>query len=234
MRESHAMPTTKRRVDREGPDFYPTPAWATRALLDNQEFPGYVWEPACGDGAMAEVLKERYPKNRVFASDLYDRGYGETGTDFLDERVTLLRAMRFTDYYRQVMARGKPYPPWNIITNPPYHSAQAFLRKALEVTRPPDEGIDDEMLFGKVALLLRLAFLEGAGRYEGIFREHPPSEVLVFSNRITFYPAGAERKGSGTTPYAWFVWDHREYCGQPRISWINVVAGGRMGGGVKG
>jgi hypothetical protein len=30
---------------------------------------------------------------------------------------------------------------------------------------------------------------------------------MVFSERITFYPAGAIRKGTGTTAYAWFVWD---------------------------
>jgi hypothetical protein len=29
----------------------------------------------------------------------------------------------------------------------------------------------------------------------------------IFSERITFYPAGAVRKGTGTTAYAWFVWD---------------------------
>ena len=59
----------------------------------------------------------------------------------------------------------------------------------------------------KFALLLRLAFLEGANRARTIFTECPPSRVWVFSERITFYPVGVERKGSGTTAYAWFVWD---------------------------
>jgi phosphatidylethanolamine-binding protein (PEBP) family uncharacterized protein len=31
--------------------------------------------------------------------------------------------------------------------------------------------------------------------------------VWVFSERITFYPAGAVEKGTGTTAYAWFIWD---------------------------
>jgi hypothetical protein len=44
-------PTIKRVADLDGPDFYPTPAWATRALIDNERFHGEVWECACGDGA---------------------------------------------------------------------------------------------------------------------------------------------------------------------------------------
>src|SRR5271165_95785 len=31
-------------------DFYPTPAYATEALLDSEEFSGIIWEPACGNG----------------------------------------------------------------------------------------------------------------------------------------------------------------------------------------
>jgi hypothetical protein len=59
----------------------------------------------------------------------------------------------------------------------------------------------------KFALLLRLAFLEGANRQRTIFSKSPPSRVWIFSERITFYPANAVQKGSGTTAYAWFVWD---------------------------
>jgi hypothetical protein len=52
-----------------------------------------------------------------------------------------------------------------------------------------------------------LAFLEGANRQRTIFTDQPPSRVWVFSERITFYPCGAVQKGTGTTAYAWFVWD---------------------------
>ena len=55
--------------------------------------------------------------------------------------------------------------------------------------------------------LLRLAFLEGANRANTIFARVPPARVWVFSERITFYPKGVDPKGSGTTAYAWFVWD---------------------------
>ena len=68
-------PTIKRSADLEGPDFFPTPRWATYALIENEPFHGDIWECACGDGAMAEVLAQT--GNQVESSDLYDRGYGE-------------------------------------------------------------------------------------------------------------------------------------------------------------
>jgi hypothetical protein len=175
-------PTTKRSADLDGADFYPTPRWATFALLDNEEFVGEVWEPACGDGAMSDVIEKFCP---VFSSDLYDRGYGKTGVDFL---TTDLRSE-------------------NVITNPPYNSAEGFVRAGIEKTTR------------KFALLLRLAFLEGAGRQKSVFSQTPPSRVWVFSERITFYPAGAVQKGSGTTAYAWFVWD-KENDGSTQLKWL--------------
>ncbi|OYW46696.1 MAG: hypothetical protein B7Z36_04455 [Novosphingobium sp. 12-63-9] len=164
-------PTMKRFADLNGPDFFPTPAWATEALIDNENFQGGIWECACGNGAMSEVLKQ--VSHSTFSSDLYDRGYGEAGIDFLDANIK----------------------HDNIVTNPPYNAAEGFVERGLELANR------------KFALLLRLAFLEGANRQRTIFSKAPPARVWVFSERITFYPAGAEVKGSGTTAYAWFVWD---------------------------
>src|SRR5271166_3337630 len=90
-------PTTKRFADLDGPDFYPTPRWATFALIENESFCGDIWECACGDGSMVEVLE--HACNRIAGSDLYDRGFGEIGHDFLTSK------RRAT----------------NIVTNPPYH-----------------------------------------------------------------------------------------------------------------
>lgn len=170
-------PTLKRFADLDGPDFFPTPAWATHALIENERFEGDVWESACGDGSMSEVLE--CTGRQVKSSDLFDRGYGEAGHDFLKSSR---RAA-------------------NIVTNPPYNAAESFVRAGLSLCDR------------KLALLLRLAFLEGANRQRTIFTETPPSRVWVFSERITFYPAGAVQKGSGTTAYAWFVWDKQAAVG---------------------
>ncbi|HWX49502.1 MAG TPA: hypothetical protein VNZ61_15740 [Roseomonas sp.] len=176
-------PTTKRNADLEGPDFYPTPPWATYALMDNESFPGSVWECACGDGAMSKVIEQA--TGSVESSDLYDRGFGEVGHDFL-------KTTRRCD---------------NIITNPPYHSAEAFVATALSQANR------------KFALLLRLAFLEGGNRARTIFSHNAPSRVWVFSERITFYAKGATVAGSGTTAYAWFVWD-KDHIGRTELAWF--------------
>ena len=72
----------------------------------------------------------------------------------------------------------------------------------------------------KFALLLRLAFLEGANRANTIFARKPPSRVWVFSERITFYPAGAVRKGSGDNRLRLdFVWDRNSRAGT-QLKWF--------------
>lgn len=176
-------PTIKRFADLEGPDFFPTPAWATHALADNERFKGEVWECACGDGAMSAVLEQA--GNRVVSTDLFDRGFGEAGHDFLSTR-------RRAD---------------NIVTNPPYNAAEGFVKSGVEQSRK------------KFALLLRLAFLEGANRQRTIFSRTPPSRIWVFSERITFYPRGAIQKGTGTTAYAWFVWD-KDAPSRTEMKWL--------------
>jgi hypothetical protein len=176
-------PTMKRFADLNGPDFFPTPPWATFALIDNEKFTGDIWESACGDGSMSRVLE--LTGRTVRSSDLYNRGYGEAGFDFLN-------------------------PQWssdNIVTNPPYNCAEGFVASGVKHSTR------------KFALLLRLAFLEGANRANTIFAKIPPARVWVFSERITFYPSGVEPKGSGTTAYAWFVWD-KDAPGQTELKWF--------------
>lgn len=176
-------PTAKRFADLNGPDFFPTPAWATEALVDNEKFDGDVWECACGNGAMSKVLEGVNPN--TFSSDLYDRGYGDSNINFLEAN----------------------YKYNNIVTNPPYNAAEGFVSQGLKLANK------------KFALLLRLAFLEGSNRQRTIFSASPPSRVWVFSERITFYPEGAEVKGSGTTAYAWFVWD-KEAANSTELKWL--------------
>lgn len=172
----------RRMVDVNSPDFYPTPEWATYALIDNEEFIGTIREPACGDGQMSRILE--LTGNKVLSSDMYERGYGNTGTDFLKTR----------DYHD------------NIITNPPFNIAEEFIRHALNRNN------------FKVAMLLRLSFLESVGRYN-LFTENPPARVWIFSERITFYHSGIQTGGSGTIAYAWFVWE-KGCKGNTELKWI--------------
>jgi len=95
--------------DRQEVDFYATDPIALEKLLQYEKFDN-VWECACGNGHLAEVLK----KHNIFgkASDLIVRDYPCEQIDFLK--------------YNGVW-KG------DIITNPPYKWATEFVYKALDV-----------------------------------------------------------------------------------------------------
>ena len=164
-------------------DFYPTPRSATEALLGVETFKGTIWEPACGDGAICRVLEER--GHDVFGTDLFDRGYGRAGIDFL--RDDSIRAD-------------------NIVTNPPYVLARPFVEQAL---RRSDR---------KVAMLLKLVFLEGERRRR-FFEATPLARVWVFSKRLQLTRNGRTYENSGMIAFAWFVWEHG-HKGPPTLGWI--------------
>ena len=102
-----------RQLEQPDNDFWRTPAWVTQALLSRIKTPPRVWEPACGDGAMAAVLVER--GHDVHATDLIDRGYGGGGADFL------------------TAAAPFDLSETAIITNPPYEGGLSdhFVARAL-------------------------------------------------------------------------------------------------------
>lgn len=83
----------------------------------------------------------------------------------------------------------------SIVTNPPYKNATDFVRHAIRLGAK------------KHCWLLRLAFLEGKARNENIFSKTKPARVWVFSKRLTIWRGDEEKSGSGTTAYAWFVWE---------------------------
>lgn len=67
-------------------DFYPTPPEPTRAILRAEQsrlhqFPS-IWEPACGDGAMAAEMEAA--GHKVYRSDLVDRNAGAEVRSFYD------------------------------------------------------------------------------------------------------------------------------------------------------
>ncbi len=130
--------------EREGRDFYATPAWVTEALLKHITFRAPIWEPCCGDGAMSKVFLAH--GHQVTSTDIVQRGYGRAGVDFL-------------------ACRSVPPGCGAIVTNPPYgdtgtQRGQAkssvamlsFLRHALRLTASVN---------GQLALLVRLQWIAG-------------------------------------------------------------------------
>lgn len=122
---------------REEDDFYATDPQALETLLQHCSYwlhnqlcltkraeigkllsyiPGYIWECACGNGNLAELLiKHNY---NVYASDLKNRGYGRRNLDFLQTQ----------ECHGEI-----------ILTNPPYSLATEFIEHALKLL--PDGGL---------------------------------------------------------------------------------------------
>jgi hypothetical protein len=143
----------------------------TQSLLAVEDFPGLIWDPACGEGNILRACQSRGLE--AVGSDLVNRGLGG-GVDFL------LTAGGFTG---------------SIICNPPYHLVEPFIHHALG------------MGAAKVAMLGRLALLEGQGRRETLWTTTPFAKVWVFSRRISIPPGGRGIKATGgSMAYGWFVW----------------------------
>jgi hypothetical protein len=175
---SHAV-MSQRLEPLDSPDDFPTPPWATRALLEHvigsQSLSNLsCLEPACGAGHMAKVLKEYFGEVRF--SDAYDYGYGPVSD------------------YLKIPHEAKSVD-W-VITNPPFRLAEEFVLHSLGVAR---RG---------VAMLVRTVFLESVGRYNRLFRDHPPTEFAQFVERVPMVRGRLDKKASTATGYAWLVWEH--------------------------
>lgn len=174
--------------EREINDYYATEPKAAQLLMEVEKFSPLIWECACGEGHLAkEFVKAGY---QVYATDLIDRGYG-IQQDFLTTKA--------------------PVAGFDIITNPPYSMAQAFVEHALDISA---DGC-------KVAMFLKIQFLEGKARRE-LFKKYPPKTIYVNSARLKCAMNGDFEKyaRSNAICYAWYVWQ-KGYTGDTVLKWIN-------------
>lgn len=128
---------------------------------------------------------------QVISTDLIYRNFGdEEPLDFLTETLEDFEG--------------------DIITNPPYKYALEFVERAL----------DSVQTGRKVAMFLKLTFLEGQKRKE-FFLRNPPKTVYVSSSRLNCARNGDfEHYTQSAVCYAWFVW-FKGFKGDPVIKWIN-------------
>lgn len=180
--------------DRAEYDFYATWPEAVKALLSKEIFSKTIWEPAAGEGHISEVLKDH--AYEVISSDLIQRNYP---LEFVSDFLSLKRGDFEVDSFP------------DIVTNPPYKYATEFIQKALELA---DTG-------SKIAMFLKLTFLEGGKRYKELFELNPPKRIWVFSQRVPCARNGEfNKEGKGKAVcYAWFIWE-KGYKGNPEIGWI--------------
>lgn len=167
-------------------------------LLEKEKFVNEIWEPACGENHITKVLCKH--GHKVKTSDIIDRvGDGTIEIiDFLNGTTD--------DSFKDMDI--------DIITNPPYKYAQQFVEKAMDCV---GEG-------HKVAMYLRLSFLEGKKR-RGMFRKYQPKVVYVASGRMGCAKNGKftdeeNQYEAGAVAFAWFVWE-KGYTGDTKLDWFN-------------
>lgn len=173
-------------------DDFPTPPWATRALLECLDLPlspfqpvfATCREPAANRGHMVMPLREAF--STVAAADIFDYGAGFPQADYL--------------------FGPDPDPVDWTITNPPFRLAEQFIERALRTSR-----------YG-VAVIVRSAFLEGVARHKRLFQPNPPRFVLQFTERVVMHKGRLSATGSTATAYCWIVWMPGERG--TRFGWI--------------
>lgn len=136
---------TKRREN----DFYPTPEFATKALLENVPIGGIVLEPCSGDGDIVRVLKKHPGIEHVTTNDLSWYRHAQYQEDATKQTI-----YDMADF------------DW-IVTNPPFSHAYEILERAHKNAE-----------YG-VALLLRLSFLEPTYKRGPFLFETPPNKLLI-------------------------------------------------------
>lgn len=160
-------------------DDFPTPPWATRALCEWLMMGHALEHQTCREPAANRgymVGPLREYFGAVLPSDVHDYGVGFPVNDYL---FGLDGDVEQTDW---------------TITNPPFRLAEQFIERALSRSRVG------------AAVILRSAFLESVGRYERLFADRPPTDVLQFVERVPMVKGRLDPEASSATAYAWLVW----------------------------
>lgn len=170
--------------ERKDGDEYMTPEWVAEALLTVERFCGRVWEPACGEGAIARVLSTKRGYGNLTATDINPAYSQGQSIDFLTADL-----VRDTDW------------PLMICTNPPYGKngklAVAFVERALELTKPS---------YGKGCMLLPHGWDAAPGR-KHLFADFPAYVAIhCITKRIRWTNLPQSAAGP-SVHHAWFVWD---------------------------
>lgn len=197
-------------------DFFPTPPWATRALCEWLARTGEDLEHASAIDPCCGKGHMVLPLSETFQSVVFSDVFP------YDTNAPL------EDY---LIPGYMPGEDWHIF-NPPFLLAAQFIQKALGLAGTG------------VAAFVRTAFLESRTRFEELYAERPPTEVLIFVERpilhkgvcrdpdkAYFDPKAVDRrtgqKGlwkrpSTATSYAWLVWRKRlmKRNEVPRLYWI--------------
>lgn len=193
----------KNQKEREELDYYATPTAEVVNILETlgYDFSGQsILEPCIGGGHMVAGIQKYLNAHEQTAAAL-------KGTDFKDRdfRSNIWELQYDLDF----LADDYPIDSVDvIIMNPPYATLEPFLIRALEIAQD------------KLIVLCRMQVLEGASRYEKIFKDNPPTEIYQYVDRIQCWKGGVKPTGSSAQGYCWLVWKKNEPAAAPTLHWI--------------
>lgn len=137
-------------------DWYPTPGYATRRLVDHATIDGTVLEPCVGAGDISNMLQQYSLANKIIRNDVDPMREAEF---HMDARLPETWAA---------------FPPCDwVVTNPPFSVASEIVPLAYD-----HAGIG-------MALLLRLSYLEPCKGRGAWLAAYPPLSLFVLP-RISF------------------------------------------------
>ena len=137
------------------------------------------------------------------AKVLENRGYNVLKSDIINRGYPNTKIIDFLKFDKKELT-------CDIITNPPYKYAQEFVEKSLECVKQGN----------KIAMLLKLTFLEGKSR-KSMFLNNPPTKLYVSSSRLNCAKNGKfDEYKSSAIAYGWYIWE-KGYKGDTIIKWIN-------------
>ena len=188
--------------NREDLDFYQTPSYATKTLIERFDFKTRsILEPMAGNGAIAQVFK--------------DAGYDVSCYDIVKRKYPVF----VSDYFTVSKHLINESDNFAIVTNPPYELANKFLKYTLEKIRPRT-----------CCVFLPIRYLEGQARYKEIYSKYKPCKVLVYSQRLGCFKesdieAGRvnERGVGGAVAYMWLCFDRDAWSKKDtktEIEWV--------------
>lgn len=162
MSQNISTAVMQRRVEADDSlDDFPTPPWATRAMVEYVLRPRInvplssliAIDPNCNRGYMARPLAENFAT--VIANDVHD--YGWSGQHLV----------------RDYLFPGPMLPADITFMNPPFRLAEEMIYRSFETPE----------WLGTI-VIVRSAFLEGSDRYTNLFSTRPPTIHAQFVERV--------------------------------------------------
>lgn len=194
--------TSKKMRPRERHDHYPTPSGLCRAALDllpADADPSYALDPGAGTGVWGAAVRARWGRAPTITGVELQASPRPAAYDYWHCR-------HFTAYAAFALRQGLPRPTL-IVGNPPYRWAEAFIRLSLAMLEPG----------GYLLQLLRLNFLEGQSRAEGLWATHGPIAVDTLARR----PSYTGDMKTDATAYALFLWQKENYPRRHSGGWLS-------------